>query len=79
MGDTEIFCTSKLVLEGKTDKEIPESSRTELLETFSANNLLYQMQKTKPVKNISKNVQSFLEISHMQREILLSHKLRDHT
>ena len=27
-----------LVLEGKTDKEIPESSRLEFLEKFSANN-----------------------------------------
>ena len=28
----------KLVLEGKADKEIPESSRLELLEKFSGNN-----------------------------------------
>ena len=35
---TEILCSSKLVLEGKTGKEIPESSRLEFLEKFSANN-----------------------------------------
>ena len=35
LGDTEIL--SKLVLEGKTGKEIPESSRLEFLEKFSAN------------------------------------------
>ena len=35
---TEILCTFKLVLEGKTGKEIPESSRLEFLEKFSANN-----------------------------------------
>ena len=29
------------------------------------------------VKNISKNLQSFLEISPAQKEILLSHKLQD--
>ena len=34
---TEI-CSFKLVLERKTDKEIPESSRLEFLEKFSANN-----------------------------------------
>ena len=34
---TEI-CNFKLVLEGKTGKEIPESSRLEFLEKFSANN-----------------------------------------
>ena len=38
LGDTEIFCSFKLVLEGKTGKEIPESSRLEFLEKFSANN-----------------------------------------
>ena len=32
----------------------------------------------KPVENISKNLQSFLEISPVQKEVLLSHKLRDH-
>ena len=38
MGVTEILCSFKLVLEGKPGKEIPESSRLEFLETFSANN-----------------------------------------
>ena len=35
---TEILCCFKLVLEGKTGKEIPESSRLEFLEKFLANN-----------------------------------------
>ena len=35
---TEILCSFKLVLEGKTGKEIPESSRLEFSEKFSANN-----------------------------------------
>ena len=35
---TEILCSFKLVLERKTGKEIPESSRLEFLETFSENN-----------------------------------------
>ena len=34
----EILCSFKLVLEGKTDKETPESSRLEFLEKFPANN-----------------------------------------
>ena len=38
MGVTEILCSFKLVLEGKTDKEIPESSRLEFIEKLSANN-----------------------------------------
>ena len=32
----------------------------------------------KLVENISKNPQSFLEISPVQKEVLLSHKLQDH-
>ena len=36
------------------------------------------LSEVKPVKNISKNPQSFLEISHVQKEVLLSHKLRDY-
>ena len=38
LGVTEILCCFKLVLAGKTGKEIPESSRLEFLEKFSANN-----------------------------------------
>ena len=34
----EILCSFRLVLEGKTSKEIPESSRFEFLEKFLANN-----------------------------------------
>ena len=34
----EILCSFRLVLEGKTGKEIPESSRLEFIEKFSANN-----------------------------------------
>ena len=35
---TEILCSFRLVLEGKTGKEIPESSRLEFLEKFLGNN-----------------------------------------
>ena len=38
LGVTEKLCSFKLVLEGKTGEEIPESSRLEFLEKFSANN-----------------------------------------
>ena len=38
LGVMEIFRSCKLVLEGKTGKEIPESSRLEFLEKFLANN-----------------------------------------
>ena len=38
LGVTEISCSLRLVLEGKTGKKILESSRLEFLENFSANN-----------------------------------------
>ena len=36
------------------------------------------LSEVKQVENISKNVQSFLEISPMEKEDLPSHKLQDH-
>ena len=36
------------------------------------------LSEVKPVKNISKEMQSFPEISPVQEEVLPSHKLRDH-
>ena len=38
LGVMDILCSFRLVLEGKTGKEIPQSSRFELLEKFLANN-----------------------------------------
>ena len=38
LGLTEILCSFRLVLQGKTGKEIRESSRLEFLEKFLANN-----------------------------------------
>ena len=37
-----------------------------------------KLSEVKQVENISKNLQSFLEISPVQKEGLPSHKLRDH-
>ena len=36
------------------------------------------LSEVKPVKKISKNLHSFLEMSPMQKEVLPSHKLQDH-
>ena len=33
------------------------------------------LSKVKPVENISKNLQSFIQIRPVQKEVLLSHKL----
>ena len=36
------------------------------------------LSEVKPVENIRQNLQSFLETSRVQKEVLLSHKLQDH-
>ena len=36
------------------------------------------LSEAKSVENISKNLQSFLEISSVEKEVLSSHTLRDH-
>ena len=38
LGITEILCSFRLALEGKTSKEVPKSSRLEFLEKFLSNN-----------------------------------------
>ena len=40
MGVTEILCSFKSVLKGKTGKEIPQSSRSDFIEKFTANNFV---------------------------------------
>ena len=42
LGVIEILCSFKLILEGKTGKEIHESSRLKFLEKFQQTILLYQ-------------------------------------
>ena len=50
----------------KTKKLIDREKRTKTLHEI------------KPVKNIIKNLPSFLEISPVKKEVLLSHKQQDH-
>ena len=38
LGDTEVLCSFRLPLEEKTGRELPESSKLEFSERFSANN-----------------------------------------
>ena len=48
LGVIEILWNFRLVVERKTGKDIPESSRLEFLEKFLANNFVYQMLKAIP-------------------------------
>ena len=41
LGNTQILCSFKLVLEEKSGKKMPESSRFEFLEKFSASNFAF--------------------------------------
>ena len=36
------------------------------------------LSEVKPIENMSKNLQSLLEISPVQKKVLFSHKLQDH-
>ena len=45
LGVTEILCSFRLVLEGKTVREIPESSRLEFLEKFSTNSWFFRFRR----------------------------------
>ena len=36
------------------------------------------LNEVKPVENISKNLQSFLDTTRVQKQVLLLHKLEDH-
>ena len=56
-------------IESKTVHNDEEADRGKRGKTLS---------EVKLVENISKNPQSFLEISPVQKEVLLSHKLQDH-
>ena len=41
LGVTEILCSFKLVLEGKIEKKMPDSSRLDFLEKFLGNNVAF--------------------------------------
>ena len=48
LGVLEVLCNFRLVLEGKTGKEIPESSRLGFLDKFLANSFSLSGVKTTP-------------------------------
>ena len=52
LGVIELLCSFRLVLEIKTSKEMPESSRLEFLENFLANNFTLSEVETIPLSSI---------------------------
>ena len=55
-----------------------QNSWTKTKKVIDRGKLSKALSEVKPVENISKDLQSFLERSPVQKEVLLSHKLRDH-
>ena len=54
LGFTEILCSFRLVLEGKTSKEIPEPSRLEFLEKSLGNNFAFSDAKDNTSKFLNR-------------------------
>ena len=56
MGVTAVLCSFRLVLEAKTSKEMPKSSRLEFLEKFLANNFALSDAEDNISKPLNKDV-----------------------
>ena len=55
-----------------------ESKTVHKDEVINRGKRIKTLSEVKRFKNISKNPQTFLEISPVEKEVLLSHKLQDH-
>ena len=58
----KILCSFKVVLEGKTGKEIPEPLRLEFLEKFSANNFPLSHAEDKPSRPLNRGGIAYLPL-----------------
>ena len=63
LGVTEILSSFRLVLERKTGIEIPESSRLEFLEKFSANNFALSDAKDNTSRPLNKGRKADLPLA----------------
>ena len=68
LGVTEI-CHFRLVLEGKTHKEIPESSKLEFLEKFSANNFALSDAEDSTSRALNRGAKADLHLLRTQSAI----------
>ena len=66
------------LLEVSKDKYISKWADGEKIIYVRRNSEVKTLSEVKLVENISKNLQSFLVISHVQKEVLLSHNMQDH-
>ena len=75
LGVTEILCSFKLVLEGKTGKGIPESSRFEFLEKFLGNN--FALSDAEDNTSGPLNRESIADLPLMRALLAIRQKLRE--
>ena len=71
LGVTEILCSFRLVLKGKTGKEIPEPSRLEFLEKLSTNN--FALSEAEDKTFVSLNREGIADLS-LLRTLLAIHQ-----
>ena len=74
-GVTEILCSFKLVLEGKTGKKISESSKLEFIEKYSANN--FALSDAKDNTSLSLNAEGIADLSLSRTLLAIRHKSRE--
>ena len=53
----------------------PDTNKKKVIDRGKRSKILNEV---KPVKNVSRNLQNFVEITPVQKEVLPSHKLGDH-
>ena len=75
MGVTEILYSFKLVLEGKTGKEIPESSRLEFLEKFLANN--FALSDAEDNTSIPLNIGGIVDLTLLRTILAIRQKSKE--
>ena len=75
LGVTEILCSFKLILEEKTGKEIPESSRLEFKEKFSAN--IFALSDAEDNTSRPLNRGSITNLPLLRTHLAIRHKSRE--
>ena len=74
---TEILCSFRLVLEGKTGEEIPESSRLEFLEKFLVNNFFFFFSDAEDNTSSSLNREDLADLPFLRTLLALCQKSRE--
>ena len=74
---TEILCSFRLVLEGKTGEEIPESSSLVFLEKFLVNNFFFFFSDAEDNTSSSLNREDLADLPFLRTLLALCQKSRE--